>query len=235
MQRIALPRFVVFIRHLQLRRSGLGVPVAKLFQVDIAGIFHRTNEFFAGDSLAIVSIEIQIRALAKQLRAQQSVDHSNNFGTFLVHSRGVEVGNFNEGVRPYRVGHWPGVFGELHCTQKTDVFHPLDRARPHISRELGVPKHGKTLFQAELKPVSAGHPVARPVVKILVSDNSFYPLKTGISGRFWTGQNTGGIKDVEAFILHRPHVEIIDGDNIKNIQIVLTAEGFLIPEHGTFQ
>ena len=68
-----------------------------------------------------------------------------------------------------------------------------------------------------MKPVPAGHTVAGPIVEIFMGYHSFYTLKrlVGLSERI--GQHTGGIKYIQALILHGPHVEVVNGNNHKDV------------------
>ena len=46
---------------------------------------------------------------------------------------------------------------------------------------------------------------------------------------------TGRIEDIETLVLHRPHIEVIDGNDIEKIKIVLKPIPLLIPAHRRFQ
>ena len=65
-----------------------------------------------------------------------------------------------------------------------------------------------------------------------MGDHPFDPLEIGIGGRLRLGQYVFGIKDVQALVFHRPHVEVINGDDHVAVQVVLQAIGFLVPAHG---
>ena len=43
------------------------------------------------------------------------------------------------------------------------------------------------------------------------------------------------VEDVEALVLHRPHVEVGYGDDVEDIEIVFEAEALLVPAHRTLQ
>ncbi len=70
------------------------------------------------------------------------------------------------------MGHGPRVFRKLKGAQEVHVLDALDRAEVHVRGELRVAEYGESFLQAELKPVAAGDPVARPVVKVLVGDDA---------------------------------------------------------------
>ena len=43
------------------------------------------------------------------------------------------------------------------------------------------------------------------------------------------------VEDVEALVLHRAHVEVGDGDDHENVEIVFAAERLLVPAHGALE
>ena len=100
---------------------------------------------------------------------------------------------------------------------------------------MSVTENGEALLQTELEPVATGHTIARVIVKILVGHDRLDAQIAGIGGDIRGGQNTGGVENIEALVLHRPHVEIINGNDVKQIKIVLQAVNLLIPAHGTLE
>ncbi len=52
---------------------------------------------------------------------------------------------------------------------------------------------------------------------------------------FRVGQHEFVVEDVETLVLHRAHVEIGHGDDHEDIEVVFTAEAFLIPFHRALQ
>ena len=72
-------------------------------------------------------------------------------------------------------------------------------------------------------------------MKILVGDNSFHTLECSVSCGRRIGQHAGGIKDVQSLVLHGPHIEVVDGNNHENVQIVFAAIHVLIPTHCILQ
>ena len=44
-------------------------------------------------------------------------------------------------------------------------------------------------------------------------------------------QHVGGVEDVERLVLHRAHVEVVDGDDIEDVEVVLAAVDLLVPLH----
>ncbi len=57
----------------------------------------------------------------------------------------------------------------------------------------------------------------------------------GIGRRVGAGENVFVVEDVEALVLHRPHVEVADRDDHEDVEIVFAAEGFLVPAHRALQ
>ena len=113
--------------------------------------------------------------------------------------------------------HRARIFSELMGLQERDIFNPLHTARIHIGRELCIPEYREAFLETELKPVAAGHAIPRIIVKILVSDHRFDALITQVSGDIRVRQYTGGIEDIQTLVLHRPHVEVINGDDVEEV------------------
>ena len=68
-------------------------------------------------------------------------------------------------------------------------------------------------------------------MEILVRYHGFDPLECHIGGGVLVGQHATGVEDIEALVLHRAHVEVIDRNDHKDIQIVLAAIDLLVPAH----
>lgn len=49
------------------------------------------------------------------------------------------------------------------------------------------------------------------------------------------GEDEGRVEDVEALVLHRPHVEIVYGHHVEDVQVVLQPKLVLVPLHGGLQ
>ena len=113
--------------------------------------------------------------------------------------------------------HRARILSELMCLQERDIFNPLHTARIHIGRELRIPEYREAFLKTELKPVAAGHAIAGIIVKILVSDYRLNALITQISGDIRVRQYAGGIEDIQTLVLHRPHVEVINRDDVKEV------------------
>ena len=127
------------------------------------------------------------------------------------------------------------VLGELAVLERTHVEDALDRPRSHVGGELLIAEHGQPLFEAELKPVAAGDAVAGPVMKIFVRDDAFDGAVIGVARGVGARQHELVVEDVEALVLHRPHVEVADRDDVEHVEIVFAAEALLVPAHGALQ
>ncbi len=115
------------------------------------------------------------------------------------------------------------------------MLDPLNPGRSHRGTELLITQHGEALLEAELEPVTAGNPVARPVVKIFMADHAFNIAVVLVSGNLWPGQHVLGVEDVEALVLHRTHVEIADSNDVIDIEVVFAVVGLFIPAHRALQ
>ena len=73
------------------RGARLLVPAPELFEVEIGHRLHRGQEVIGRRRFAVVAVEVQIRAAAERLWAQQGVIHADHFCTLLIDGDGVEV------------------------------------------------------------------------------------------------------------------------------------------------
>ena len=64
-----------------------------------------------------------------------------------------------------------------------------------------------------------------------MGDDRLDVLKRRIGGGRRVGKYRGGIKNIEALILHRPHIKVIDRNDHENIQVVLAPIDFFVPTH----
>ena len=163
--------------------------------------------------------------------ANQKPQHADNLGAFLVNRGGVEIIDLDIFFGPYGMRQWTGILAELARAQLQNVGNALHRFAALIARELLIAEYGQPFLQTQLKPVAAGDPVTSPVVKILVRDDAFDQFIITVGRRFGTGQNVFGIKDVQALIFHRAHIEIVDRDDHEQVQVVFTAVFGFIPAH----
>lgn len=44
-------------------------------------------------------------------------------------------------------------------------------------------------------------------------------------------EHVGGVEDVEALVLHGTHVEVVDGHDVEDVEVVLQPELILVPLH----
>ena len=107
----------------------------------------------------------------------------------------------------------------------------FDRARAHVGGEFLVAENRQPFLQAELEPVAAGDAVAGPVVEIFVRDHRLDAGVVGVGRGLRRRQHVFVVEDVEALVLHRAHVEVGDGDDHEDIEIVFAAERLLVPAH----
>ena len=68
-----------------------------------------------------------------------------------------------------------------------------------------------------------------------MGDDRLDPFEIGVGRGLWRGEHVFVVEDVEAFVLHRAHVEIRDRDDHENIEIIFAAERGLVPAHGALE
>ncbi len=124
-----------------------------------------------------------------------------------------------------------GVFYKLSLSESFYILNTLYLCRIQICRETLIAKNGQTLFECELKPVTAGDTVTRPVMKIFMSNNALNTHKVRIGCASLICEYISRIKYIESFVLHSTHVETIYCYYIVDIKIILPSVLLLIPEH----
>ena len=226
----ALLRVVVVFK-MQDRGPGLGVPAPELPEVDPRSVLHRRHEVVGGGGRAVVAFEVEVHAAPEPGRAEQGVHHADDLRALVVHREGVEVVDLLVAVGADGMGVGAAVLLELVVADEARVADALDRPRPHVARELLVAEHGEPLLEAQLEPVAAGDAVAGPVVEVLVADDRLDGGVVGVGRRLGVGEDVAGVEDVEPLVLHRPHVEVVDGDDHVEVEVVLEAVLLLIPAH----
>ena len=230
-ERVGAGRGIVGAADDKARRAGLAVPAAELAEVAPGCRLHRGDEILAGHRLAVVALEVDPHAPLKGVLADQRVQHADDLRALLVDRGRIEVVDLDVALRPHRMGKGPRVLQELGGAQAARVRDPLDRARVQIRGELLVAEHGQALLEGELEPVAAGHPVAGPVVEILMRDHRLHAHVVGVGRRLGPGQDVFGVEDVQPLVLHCPEVEVGHGDDHELIEIVFEAEAILVPLH----
>ncbi len=131
--------------------------------------------------------------------------------------------------------HWAGIFSKLGAAHDTHVIDAVNRARAQVRAELLIAEDRQPLFQAELEPVATGDTVTGPVMEVFVTNDRLDAEVVFIRGRFRFGQHIFGVKDVQPFIFHCAHIEEVDGDDHKDVEVILQAKTLLIPFHAVFQ
>ena len=109
------------------------------------------------------------------------------------------------------------VFAELTGAQGENFFNPFNGMAAHVAGEHLIAVDGQALFEAKLKPIATGDAIAGPVVKILMSNDAFDPLKIRVRRGLFRGQNTGRVEHVQPLVFHCPHVEVIDSHNVEYV------------------
>jgi hypothetical protein len=178
-----------------------------------------------------VACEEQPGARAKRSLAGHGANHAHDLGTFDVDGRGEQLGNARIAVRPRRMRARTGILGELSTTQRAHVLDPLDRRRTAAGAEALVAEHGEAFLERHLEPVAAGHPVARPVVQVLVRDQRRRDVELGVGRGLRIRQHLRRVVDREALVLHRPEAEARERDDIVRREIVFAPIFALVPQH----
>mmetsp|Transcript_2793 Transcript_2793/g.5893 ORF Transcript_2793/g.5893 Transcript_2793/m.5893 type:complete len:267 (+) Transcript_2793:2084-2884(+) len=68
-------------------------------------------------------------------------------------------------------------------------------------------------------------------MEVLMGNDATHPFKVGIGGGRGLGQDSCRVEDVEPFVLHRTHVEVVDCDNVIHVEVILTTIRLLVPRH----
>ncbi len=221
--------------HLQARGAGLGIPALELAQVAPRHLLKHRQPVLDGAGLPVMAGKIQLQRPGPGGIAHQPFQHADHLGPLFIDRGGVKVVDLLKAGRAHGMGQGAVVLGELTGAQGHHVADPLDRGAAHVGGELGIAKHRQPLFQAQLEPVAAGDAVAGPVVEILMRDDRLDALEIAIGRGLGAGQHGRGVEDVQPLVLHRPHVEIIDRDDVEHLQVVFAPVNLLVPEHRLFQ
>jgi len=217
------------------RCAGLLIPEGELAEFLAGSVFEALQKGFDRRCLAVMAFEVKIDACPEAVITQNRLEHAHDFCAFFVDGRRIEVVDFVVDARPDWVGEGACVFGKLVGFQKSDVSDALDGPGAHVGCEFLVPEYGQAFLEAKLKPVPAGNAVSGPVMEILVRDHGFNIGIVLICRRFRISQNIFVIEDVEALVLHGPHVEIGHGNDIEDVEVIFAPEHLFIPAHGSLQ
>ena len=158
-----------------------------------------------------------------------------NFGAFLVDGGRVEVVDLPICLRTDRMRERSGILDELRAAKRANIGDAFDGPRTHVGGKFLIAEYGEPFLQAKLKPVAAGDAVASPVVKVFVRDHGLDMRVVGIGRGLGTGKHIFVVEDVESFVLHGAHVEIGNGDDHEDVEIVFAAKDGLIPPHGSLE
>ena len=131
--------------------------------------------------------------------------------------------------------HRAGVFGELQPAHGTDIIDTVYRTGTQVRAKLLVAKHSQPFFQAELEPVATGYAVTGPVVEIFMTNHPFDIKIVFVGCGIGPGEHIFGVKDIEAFILHRAHIKEVHGDNHIDVEVIFEAKTGLVPFHGVLE
>ena len=70
-------------------------------------------------------------------------------------------------------------------------------------------------------------------MEVLVADDGFHALEVGVGGGVLARQYRRGIEDVEALVLHGAHIEVANGHDHVDVEVVLQAKAGFVPLHRT--
>ncbi len=98
-----------------------------------------------------------------------------------------------------------------------------------VRRKLLVAKDRQAFLEGQLEPVAAGDPVAGPVVEILVADDGLDPREVIVGGDAGIGEEVLRVEDVEALVLHGPHVEVGCRHDHETVEVEFEIEAPLVP------
>ena len=62
-----------------------------------------------------------------------------------------------------------------------------------------------------------------------MTNHTFNAFQLSVGGCFAISQDQLGIKNIEALVFHRAHVEVAHSDEIELIEVVFQAKGLFIP------
>ena len=82
-----------------------------------------------------------------------------------------------------------------------------------------------------MKPIAACDTIACPIVKIFMRDDRFDQFEICVRRNFIVGQNVCAVENIQPLVFHRPHIEIINGNNVENVQVIFALIDTFIPHH----
>ena len=133
------------------------------------------------------------------------------------------------------MGHRAAILGKLGCAQIAHIFDALHPARLHIGRKFLITKNGQPLFQRQLEPVTAGHPVAAPVMEIFMGNHRFDSVVIIVSSGLRSSKDIAGVENIEPLVFHGSHIKIIDRYDHIAVKVIFPAINIFIPAHRLFE
>ncbi len=211
------------------------VPAHEPAEIASRDVGEAADEVLDRRRLAVIAAEIHVHAGAEGVRADQTLEHPDDLGALLVHRRGIEIADLVVDLRPHVVRQRPRVLGKLRRAERSHLGDALHRRRTHVGGEFLVAEDRQALLETELEPVAAGHAIAGPVVKILVRDHPFDVGVVVVGRGLLRGEDIFVVENVEALVLHRPHIEIGHSDDVEDVEIILASIDLLVPRHGALE
>ena len=131
-----------------------------------------------------MTAQVQLHPPKKSLLPQEGALHTDQLCTFFVNRCCVEVIDCHVLLRLHRVSCWAVIFWKLSGPKHRHIVDALEGWIMQICSELLIAEHGQPLFEGELKPISTGDAITGPIMKILMADHTFNPLKFAVSSSF---------------------------------------------------
>jgi hypothetical protein len=72
-------------------------------------------------------------------------------------------------------------------------------------------------------------------MEVLVGDDTLNSAEIKIAGCIRSSQYKTAVENVEGLVLHRTHIEIIDSNNVKEVEVVFKPVRILVPFHRFLQ
>ena len=228
-------RVVLELAH-QLGRAGLRVPGHELLQVAARGVLEAGDEILHRRRLPVVALEVEVHALAEAVAPQQRLQHAHDLGALLVDGRRIEVVDLDVAVRAHRMGQRARVLGELRAPSGWRT----SRMRCTVAERWSAQNSWsrKTVSPSLRQSWNQSRQVMRLPVqlwKYSCAMTRSMATKLRVGGGLGRGQDQAVVEDVEALVLHRPHVEVGHGDDVEHVEVVLAPEALLVPAHGALE
>jgi hypothetical protein len=114
--------------------------------------------------MIVVAANVEIHAAAKPLFADQRMDHAHQFGALVVDGRRVEIVDADIAVRPYRMGEWAVILGELDGADAWHVepFRNEIAARQYLDLAIAESGNEPVTIRRAKAAMNAGSAIASP-------------------------------------------------------------------------